>query len=166
VVIMRGMHGTVFLIASLLVAAVPAAARAGHCHHSCRCQRCVPCCQQPAPEHREAVEERPRAATRAAVPAPIVQSMPVYTMPMMYAAMPVVPAMATAPATRAAEYRAPGDCCDRVEKLEEQMKELARSMTELQTIVHGQTEVLKVLAAQRPQPREAIPLAPPPVPTK
>ena len=163
---MRGISSNVFLIVSLVAAAAPSVASAGHCHHGCRCQRCVPCCQQPAPEHREAVEERPRAATRAVVQAPIVQSMPVYTMPMMYAAMPVVPAMATAPASRAAEYRAPGDCCDRVEKLEEQMKELARSMSELQTIVHGQTEVLKVLAAQRSQPREAIPLAPPPAPMK
>ena len=163
---MRGISSNVFLIVSLVAAAAPSVASAGHCHHSCRCQRCVPCCQQPATEPRAAVEERPRAATRAVVQAPILQSMPVYTMPMMYAAMPVVPAMATAPTTRAAEYRAPGDCCERVEKLEEQMKELARSMSELQTIVHGQTEVLKVLAAQRSQPREAIPLAPQPIPTK
>ena len=162
---MRGISSKVFLIVSLAVAAAPSAATAGHCHRGCHCHRCVPCCQQPASEPRAAVEERPRAATRAVVQAPIVQSMPVYTMPMMYAAMPVVPAMATGPAPRAAEYRAPGDCCDRVERLEEQMKELARSMSELQTIVHGQTEVLKVLAG-RQAPREALPLSPSPVPTK
>jgi hypothetical protein len=162
---MRGISSKLFLIVSLAVAAAPSAARAGHCHHRCHCHKCVPCCEQPAREPRAAVEERPRAATRAVVQAPIVQSMPVYTMPMMYAAMPVMPAMATAPAPRAAEYRAPGDCCERVEKLEEQMKELARSMTELQTIVHGQTEVLKVLAG-RQAPREAVPLIPSPQPTK
>jgi hypothetical protein len=163
---MRGIPSNVFLIVSLAVVAAPVVASAGHCHRGCHCHRCVPCCQQPAPDHREAVEERPRAAARAVVQAPIVQSMPVYTMPMMYAAMPVVPAMATAPVSRAAEYRAPGDCCERVDKLEQQMKELARSMTELQTIVHGQTEVLKQLATRPTQPREAIPLAPPPAPIK
>jgi hypothetical protein len=83
--------------------------------------------------------------------------MPVFAMPMM---MPVMPAMATMPvqATRGAEPRgATGDCCDRVDELEREMKRLARSMTELQDIVHGQTEILKVLAQDHVAHRAAEP---------
>lgn len=142
---MRGISLAVWAaVSAAVVLTMAASAPAGHCHpHYCR--HCVVCCQQgPAPT-RAAEEEEPRRTTRAAQPvaASIVQSMPIYTLPAVYATLPVVPAAAT---TRAAEPRGATDCCERVDKLEVEMKKLAKAVSDLQDIVQGQTEVLEKLA--------------------
>lgn len=153
---MRALHAAAALSVTVLLAAAPAAS-AGHLHH----KRCVPCCCPPAaaPAPREAEPPRFRAA-EPVVRAAVVPSMPMYTMPMMYA--PVMPAMAVQP-TRGAEFRGPTDCCERVDRLELEMTKLAQSVRELQSVVQGQTEVLKILAARQPAtPRdvEAVPIPP------
>lgn len=137
---MRSFRPAAALLLSL--ASLATASEAWAIHHHCK--RCVPCCcpQCSQAAERGAEELRPRAA-EPVVRAAVVQSMPMYTMPMMYAAMPVMPAMA--PQTRSAEPRG-GDCCERVDKLEAEMLRLSQSMRDLQTIVAGQTEILKVLA--------------------
>jgi hypothetical protein len=147
---MRGLSlaiGAAFV--SALVLGMASTAAAGHCHHACK--KCVVCCCQQAPPARRSAEEdeEPRRTARAPVAAPIVQSMPVYAMPAMFATLPVMPAVAT---TRAAEPRGASDCCERVDKLEEEMKKLAKAVGDLQVIVQGQTEVLKVLAERKPGP--------------
>ncbi len=144
---MRGISLAVWAaVSAVVVLTMAAGAQAGHCHHH-HCRHCVVCCQQgPAPTDRAAEEEPPpRRTTRAAAPvaASIVQSMPVYAMPAMFATMPVMPAVAT---SRGAEPRGATDCCERVDKLEEEMKKLAKAVSDLQDIVQGQTEVLEKLA--------------------
>jgi hypothetical protein len=119
------------------------------CHHSC-C-RCVVCCQQPAApveDRREAQETKRSTRGSDVVRAAVVPSMPMYTMPMMYAAMPVMPAVATQP-TRGAEYRGAGDCCDRVDKLEVEMRRMAESVNNLQVLVMAQSKAIEALAAPK-----------------
>jgi hypothetical protein len=139
--------------ASLLAITTTAPSQAGHCHHACK--KCVICCcQNGPPSYDREAEPEPRKATRTArsvAPAPIVQSMPMYAMPAMFATMPVVPAMAT----RSAEPRGASDCCDRVDKLEIEMKNLAKAVSDLQDIVEGQTRVLEVLAKRTAPPTAA-----------
>jgi hypothetical protein len=143
-------------LTSLGMLSMSGAVQAGHCHHACR--KCVICCcqQSPPAESRSAEKDEPsksRSASRAVTTAPIVQSMPVYAMPAMFATMPVMPAMAT---SRSAERSATTDCCDRVDKLEDEMIKLARAVRNLQIVVEGQTAVLEKLAAP-PAPATAAP---------
>lgn len=131
----------------------PASATAGHglCHKCLPCQKCVPCCppsygyDRGMEEPRRAVRDTPRGEV---IQAPLVPTMPMFAMPMM---MPVMPAMATMPmgATRGGDYRDAGyrgDCCEKVDKLEAEMKNLAKSVSDLQTLMQGQNDVLKILA--------------------
>jgi hypothetical protein len=147
---MRGLSLAVCVVVTSIVALTAASARGGHCHHACK--KCVICCCQNAPpSYEREAEPEPRKANRptprSVTPAPIVQSMPMYVMPAMFATMPVVPAAAT---SRSAEPRGASDCCDRVDRLEDEMRKLAKAVSDLQDIVAGQTEVLEKLA-ERPK---------------
>ena len=115
----------------------------------CGCRRCVVCCQCGSCGGHRGDEPAPKSAKiRAADPvaAPIVQSMPVFSMPMMFASMPVMPAMATMPQTSSRSAAGGSDCCDRVDRLEDEMIRLAKSVNQLQAIVEGQTKVLEKLS--------------------
>ncbi|MCL4204522.1 MAG: hypothetical protein KJ000_18710 [Pirellulaceae bacterium] len=110
----------------------------------CRC--CVPCCGgclhgKHARDRDRGAERNAQADYRSAAPLPIVSSMPVFTAPMMFASVPVVPTAAT----RSAEpvYRSESDCHERLNRLEDNVLELSRAMRELQAIVKDQSRVLE-----------------------
>ncbi len=139
----------------------PRTATAGHCHH---CRKVIVCCNCQGHSQGRGVEEREEAEfrNRAAQPvaAPIVNSTAVFTVPMMYATMPVMPATMT---TSRSAGPAAGDCCERVDRLEQEMIRLQRSMHDLQTIVQGQTDIMKILAEDlktRRTPAAELPPAP------
>jgi len=64
---------------------------------------------------------------------------------MMLASVPVVPA-----ATRSAEpdLRSAKDCCERLDRLEENVSQLAEAMRELQTLVHDQSRALQAITEE------------------
>jgi hypothetical protein len=110
----------------------------------CRC--CAPSCGRCS--HGKYARDRDRGAERSsqadfrsAAPVPIVSSMPVFAAPMMFASVPVMPAVAT----RSAEpvYRSESDCHERLNRLEDNVLELSRAMRELQAIVKDQSRVLE-----------------------
>ena len=117
----------------------PPAAVHNH-YHCCNGHSCGHCCQ--------GRERRDRGADRAAesnyrnsAPVPIVSSMPVFSMPMMMASVPVMPAATT----RAAEPRGASapDCHARIDRLEKNVNDLAESVRKLQTLVYDQSRVLE-----------------------
>ena len=102
-----------------------------HCHASCR--HC-------APQRRDAERRATRDAERdyrMSAPVPVVTSMPVFATPMMFASMPVMPTMATRSATP--DTQSILDCEKRMDRLEDNVKQLANAVAELQTIVQDQT---------------------------
>lgn len=143
-------HRAAACLSMVAVAAITPSAQAGHghCHHNHKCAVC--CCPPAAPAERAVEERQTRRARDSVVRAAVIPSMPMYTMPMMYAAMPMMPAVATQP-TRAVEPRGPDDCCERVRKLEEQMLKLATAVNEMQEIVAGQTRAIDKLTGASPK---------------
>jgi hypothetical protein len=143
------------LVVGSLVASVGSAFAGHHCH---KCPKCCCCNGSPAaaPAAAPAAVPQANAAANSVFPqAQLVQSMPVFQTPLMFASMPVMPAMAYStpnnqPAAAPAAPREIRDCCDRVDKLEEQMKKLAESVNNMQTLIQGQNEILKVLVKERP----------------
>jgi t-SNARE complex subunit (syntaxin) len=72
--------------------------------------------------------------------------MPVFSTPMMFASVPVVPTAGTRSAER--DARSVLDCHERLDRLEENVKSLANAMKDLQTIVHDQTRALEEINAR------------------
>ena len=138
---------------SITAQAMPALA--GHCH---KCKHYCCCCYKggPAGAPSYAPQERQAAPATAAFPqAQLVPSMAMYQMPMMYASVPIMPAMASFSAPAAQPAAAPTtretirDCCDRVDSLETEMKRLAQSVNNMQILIQGQNDILKALVEDR-----------------
>jgi anti-sigma-K factor RskA len=69
--------------------------------------------------------------------------MPVFSTPLMLASVPVMPTTAT----RAAEpyRRAEQDCHERIDRLEENLDDLADSVRKLQALVYDQSRIMERL---------------------
>ena len=152
------MHNSLVAGGLVIGSLVCGSALAGnHCH---KCPKCCCCCNGAQGAAAAASASTSRSENRAAVfsQAPLVQSMPVYQTPLMFASMPVMPAMAFSPASNqagasAAPAAAPQqirDCCDRVDQLELEVKRLAVSVNQIQTLIEGQNKILNVLVEKLP----------------
>lgn len=109
-----------------------------------RCIVCC-CCQGGCGHDRGEAPRESRSRGSDPVVAPLVQSQPVFAMPVMFASMPMMPAMAMQqPVTRGAETKSA--CDERIDKIETQVTNLARSVRDLQTIVEGQIRVMEKLS--------------------
>jgi hypothetical protein len=137
-----------------LASAQVADAGHGHCLF-CRmgCPCCCNTCQGPPPAGaRDAVDNAARDAAPQAV-APLVSSVPYYAMPVMFTGMPMMPVMTANMQTGNNANRAATDnntgCVDstaRIEKIENELLRLAKSVNDLQTLVKGQTDVLDAIS--------------------
>ncbi len=119
----------------------PPAAVHNH-YHGCTGHCAGKCCHGRERRDRDRGGERfAQSDYRASAPVPIVSSMPVFAMPMMMASVPVMPTATT----RAAEPRRAStpDCHERIDRLEDNVNQLAEAMRELQALVQDQSRVLE-----------------------
>lgn len=110
---------------------------------------CHPWCHHCGPYSRRRDRDATRYAEpdyRASAPVPVVSSMPVFSTPLMLASVPVVPT--TVSRSAAPEMPSLHDCNRRLDRLEDNVKELANAMSELQTIVKDQTRALAEITRQ------------------
>jgi hypothetical protein len=111
---------------------------------------CYGCCHKCC--HRGG---RDRGASRGAEEnnrssAPVVSSMPVFSSPMMFTSVPVMPTLSTRSAQP--DTRSALDCCERVNRLEENVQDLARAVRDLQLLVLDQGRVLEKITVQLDPP--------------
>ncbi len=119
----------------------PPAAVHNH-YHCCNGQSYGHCCQGRERRDRDRGAERAAEANyRSSAPVPIVSSMPVFSMPMMMASVPVMPTTVS----RAAEPRRTSerDCHERIDRLEDNVYQLAESVRKLQLLVYDQSRILE-----------------------
>jgi hypothetical protein len=107
-----------------------------HCRHGSVCTACEPTAKSDRGARRD------RDGFRDAGPATVVSSMPMFAMPMMFASVPVMPAVANRVAEPDRSY---SDCHERLNRLENDLKGLAKAVGDLQSIVADQTKVLRKL---------------------
>jgi hypothetical protein len=149
---MRSYIQATVLCLSALVAAVPTvnvpSVSAGDCCcHHCR-HRCGHCCcncggneSHGGPISKAA--DGPIFNRAPLVQAPIIQATPLFAMPVMYAGMPMMGGVSSpSPKDVDADTK---HCEERLDNLERQVSDLATSINNLQTIVNGQTELLKAI---------------------
>lgn len=109
-----------------------------HTHYHCCCRSC----QRPRDRDRGA-QRVAQADYRVSAPVPVVSSMPVFSTPMMMASVPVMPTVATRSAQP--NMRSAMDCCERLDRLEKNVKDIADAMVELQGIVKDQTRAMAAI---------------------
>jgi hypothetical protein len=143
---LRKLRAVVVVIGTIATFA-PSDASAGDCCHLCR-RRCVVCCCCGGGSGGEAASSKggdeERTFFRRA--APPVQAQVVPMMPMF--AMPMMPMMAGnfQMAGAGASTKGPEEsdrCNRRIDDLEKDVNELAKSIQNLQVVVSGQTELIK-----------------------
>ena len=104
-----------------------------HCHPGCR--HCA------KPNRDRGASRDAGAQTRASAPVPIVTSMPVFSSPLMMASVPVMPTTRVAMPQQRSSY----DCERRLDRLEDNIKDITNAVAELQTIVKDQTRALTAI---------------------
>jgi uncharacterized protein (UPF0335 family) len=164
---MKSVFSPGLLLAATILCSGGAVAEAGHgCGKCCGKPACcvVCCCGQTSERgsaRNESVGNRENSAAVVPTVAPVVYSMPLFPMPMMMPTMAAPQAYyaTQAPAATTESSRASRDCCDRVDRLESEMKDLAKAVNDLQVIVRGQTEIMAIIVKNQKADAGAPPAA-------